>query len=340
MSLYYNPTKLLSHNKFLNFVIGERNFGKTYGFKKWLINRAIKHGEQFIYLRRYKNDLKKFGQFFDDVGVEFPEHEFKVVGRTLYTKKIKDKDWQEIGIGVELSGWQSNKSYSWVKYKYILFDEFLLEKDYVRYIPNEAQAFMNFVGSAIRDRDGGEKIFCLANSTSLINPYFLFWNITPKTNKEFSVYDEHGIIVQITDSGNAFKEHIRNTPVGKLQAGTEYEKMSVDNEFVNDDMTFVIKRSKESKHQFNIIWKGFMIGFWFDKKEGIMYASQDNEPSSKHTYVLLNDDMKPNVFLIKGWRENYHLFKLVNAFKQGFLCFDNLMIKDVMFDVFQKLRIY
>lgn len=339
MSLYYDLNPLLSHNKFLNFVIGERGYGKTYGGKKWLINRALKHGEQFIYLRRYKNDLKKVGQFFDDVGHEFPNYEFKVVGRTFSARQVNGNDWFEIGVAIELSGWQSNKSYSWVKYKYIMYDEFLLEKDYVRYIPNEAQAFMNFIDTVFRDRDEGQRILCFANSTSLVNPFFLFWNITPNPNKQFNTYDDQSILVQITDSG-AFREHIQNTPVGRLKSGTEYEKMSVGNQFVNDDDTFIEKRTAESKHQFNILWRGFMIGFWFDKREGVLFASQDVEPSSKYTYVLLNDDMRPNVYLIKGWKENGHLFKMVNAFKSGFLSFDNMIIKNTLYDIFQKLRIY
>lgn len=31
---WYSPTNIKSYNKFLNFIIGGRGIGKTYGFKK------------------------------------------------------------------------------------------------------------------------------------------------------------------------------------------------------------------------------------------------------------------------------------------------------------------
>lgn len=34
---WYNPTSIKSYNKFLNFIIGGRGIGKTYGFKKTVL---------------------------------------------------------------------------------------------------------------------------------------------------------------------------------------------------------------------------------------------------------------------------------------------------------------
>src|SRR5690625_4641719 len=93
---YYNPNRLLSYDRILSFVIGARGLGKTYGYKKYAINRFIKYGEQFIYLKRYKSDIKGIGQFFDSVAQEFPDATFKVKGYELY---INDKlaGWVKIG---------------------------------------------------------------------------------------------------------------------------------------------------------------------------------------------------------------------------------------------------
>ena len=60
---WYSPTNIKSYNKFLNFIIGGRGIGKTYGFKKDCISRYKKKGKQFLYLRRYKTDLKKIKTF-------------------------------------------------------------------------------------------------------------------------------------------------------------------------------------------------------------------------------------------------------------------------------------
>jgi hypothetical protein len=115
-SLYYDPNKLLSYNRILNFVIGARGIGKSYGFKKYVVNRFLKHGKQFIYLRRYKGELVKLPQWFNDIKQEFPDTEFKVKGRQLF---INNK---LAGWGIPLSAWQSEKSnaYPEVKPSYMM----------------------------------------------------------------------------------------------------------------------------------------------------------------------------------------------------------------------------
>ena len=52
---WYSPTNIKSYNKFLNFIIGGRGIGKTYGFKQWAINDFIKNKDS-----HWKNNLKKF----------------------------------------------------------------------------------------------------------------------------------------------------------------------------------------------------------------------------------------------------------------------------------------
>lgn len=44
---WYDPTKIKSYNKTLNFVIGGRGIGKTYSFKKDAINRFKKKENNF-----------------------------------------------------------------------------------------------------------------------------------------------------------------------------------------------------------------------------------------------------------------------------------------------------
>ena len=56
--MYYNYNKILTYNALLNFLIGERGVGKTYGAVKFVTKQFIKKNEQFAYIRRYKSDLK------------------------------------------------------------------------------------------------------------------------------------------------------------------------------------------------------------------------------------------------------------------------------------------
>lgn len=65
--MYYDYHKILSYNAFINILIRRKTaFGKTYGASKMVVNRFLKHGEQFAYIRRYKPELKKaVPNFFD-----------------------------------------------------------------------------------------------------------------------------------------------------------------------------------------------------------------------------------------------------------------------------------
>ena len=71
-SMYWNPNRILSYNRVLNYVIGGRGIGKTTGMKIYTTNRFLKHNEQFMYLKRYKTDIKNLApKFFNTVKSEF-----------------------------------------------------------------------------------------------------------------------------------------------------------------------------------------------------------------------------------------------------------------------------
>ena len=329
-SLYYNPNKLLSYNRILNFIIGARGIGKTYGYKKFCINRFLKHGEQFIYLKRYKTDVKGVEQFFDTVSQDFTESTFKVKGRELY---IDDK---LAGWVMPLSSWQSVKSREFPNVCTILYDEFLLEKSSKQsYMQDEPKALLNFMDTVIRNRDNARCI-CMSNAVSVVNPFFLYFNLIPNIDKRYNAYES--IVVEIPDSVD-FTEERKKTKFGKLIDGTDYGDFSLGNEFVNDSQVFIEKRSKESKYQFSVIYNGMTIGVWVDTEKGLLYLSNDYDPDSKKVFALSTDDLDENVLLMNSWKNNYYLGKMVNAFLNGYLRFDNQVLRNVGYEMFKKMRV-
>ena len=58
--IYWNPTKCMSYDLFLNLLLGGRGIGKTTGLNIQRTTNYFKDGSQFIYLRRYKNEIKQF----------------------------------------------------------------------------------------------------------------------------------------------------------------------------------------------------------------------------------------------------------------------------------------
>lgn len=328
-SLYYNPQKMLSYNRILNFIIGARGIGKSYAMKKHPINRFLKHGEQFIYVRRYKGELKRAANYFDDIANEFPSVKFKVKGRQFF---INDK---LAGWAIPLSMWQSEKSNAYPNVSTIIFDEFIREKDNSGYIPNEVAALLNLMDTVFRGREN-TRCVCLSNAVSVVNPYFLYFEIVPNTEKRFNAYKN--ILVEIPESRD-FSEERRKTRFGSLIDGTEYGDMSLDNEFVNDSNLFIERRTKESKFQFGLVYKGMTMGVWVDVDAGVMFLANDYDPSSKSIFALTTDDINENAMLMTGWKNNYYLLKLVKAFMNGYLRFDNQVLRNVGYEMFKKMHV-
>ena len=50
--MWYTPNRQLTYNRIWNFVVGVRGGGKTFNTLKYAVEKFLKDGTQFIYLRR------------------------------------------------------------------------------------------------------------------------------------------------------------------------------------------------------------------------------------------------------------------------------------------------
>lgn len=333
--LHYNPNELLSKQRVLNFVLGARGLGKTYAYKKYATQRFINHGEQFIYVRRYKSDLKAtIFTFFNDVKEEFPDAKLEVKNNRFYI------NGEIAGYAMTLASFNSLKASSYPLVTLMIYDEFLIEDGSAqRYMTNEPRALLNVMDTVARNRVNFRCV-CLSNAVSMVNPYFIYFDKKfksrqPDPEKKFNVYDD--IIVEFPDSVD-FSADRKSTPYGRLIDGLEYGDFSLNNVFVNDTATFIEKRTSTSYFVFNIVYNGLWIGFWADNGEGLLYASKQIDPYGK-TYSLQTKDHKPNMLLIDSWRNNRHLKMMIKSIKKGYLRFDNQQIKQTCFDLFKVIGI-
>lgn len=328
--MYYDPNKMLSYNRILNFVVGARGIGKTFSMKKYVINRFLKNDEQFVYVRRYQTELKKVKTFFDDIKFLYPDVDFAVKGRELW---INEK---LAGFAVPLSTYQNEKSNAYPRVTTIVFDEFIREDGmYIRSVV-EPESLLSLMDTVFRSRDNARCI-CLSNSITIVNPYFLYFNIVPDISKRFNSNDS--IVVEIPRL-DVFKKNRLQTRFGKLIQETDYGEMAVDNVFTGDSKVFLEKRTPDSRFQFSIMYNGMVFGIWVDVGLGLMYISQATDPSTRFHYAMTTKDMEYNTLLGSNWKKNYHLYKMVGAFKKGYLRFDNQVIRNTMYDLFKKMNIH
>ena len=299
--------------------------------KRFAINRFLKHKEQFIYMRRWKPELKKVGLWFDDIRLEFPDVKFQVKGREFYI------NGELAGWAVPLATWQNEKSTSYPRVHWLLFDEFIRENDKSGYVPNEVNAMLNFMHTVERKR-GETRLIGASNSVTINNPQFLYFKLSPDINKQFNPYQSH--LVEIPPAEPFLSKEEDMTPFEKAIQETEYAEMAMGNVFVNDSYVNVKKRSKDSKFVFGVAYEGITFGFWVDNREGLLYISNAYDPSSKKIYALTVSDTDKGYSMVMSWKNNYYLRKFVSAFQNGFLRYETSLIKQISYDMLRKMRIY
>lgn len=355
---YYNDQQLLSRQATYNGVVGARGLGKTYGFKKRAIRDAIKRGREFILLRRYKEELNEArSTFFADVGHEFPDHDFRTFGKYAQSspvlkridgeteaervKREKTRSWTTIGYFVALSTAQQKKGTSYPNVHTILFDEFIIEKGNVRYIQNEVTAFNNFYSTVDRWNDR-VKVFFLANSVNIMNPYFLEWEIRPDEESEFVTRGDGFICFHFPDSAK-FQSEVFQTRFGKFIKTTspEYADYAVGNTFSDNHDLLLDLKDYRATHLFNLETKHGVFSVWQARNaeasllgSRTTYYVQNKLPKSGLMFTLLADKMDENKMLMT-YRDK-PLEALRTAFRTGNVMFDTPPTRNTFIDIFER----
>ena len=333
---YYNFDRIYSYNATWNFLVGSRGLGKTYGAKLKAINRFLKRGEQFIYMRRYKEELATSSKtFFDDIAHNWPDLDFRVNGwlaecAPVDTRDQKKRLWKKMGYFIPLSRAQSMKSVAFPLVTTIVFDEFILEKGTTHYLPNEAEAFQNFYLTVDRWKDK-TKVFFLANAVDIMNPYFLAYNIIPDQVGELFTFgpDNFGLchFVDAKDFANeAFQ-----TKFGKFIAETEYADYAVTSEFKNNGKELIESKTPEARYIYTLetkhgtfsVWSSWVSSKWYIQskrpKEENLFTLVPEQMDETKTYITFNDPLLQR--LRTAWRQGHTLFdspKSRNAFTEVF----------------------
>lgn len=179
-----------------------------------VIQKFLKKGEQFAYIRRYKHELKEgVSKFFKSLikNKEFKGHQLTTKGNTFYC------DGQICGYAMTLSTAQDLKGSNFDDIKTIIFDEFIIEEGQKKfYLTNEVVNFLNLIETIARMRD--IKVFMLANPANIYtNPYFLYFNLSIPYNTDIKTFKDGLILLQYMKN-EEYREAKKQTKFGKLVA--------------------------------------------------------------------------------------------------------------------------
>ena len=177
MIKWYSLDEILKRNVQYYIIYGERSNGKSYAVDKYIIDRFFEFGEQFAFVKRYEEDIKR--KYMSEVFNPFEEYL-----EEKYNKRIKfyqgqwlvfDKDkegklseCEVMGYAFSLSNVNRTKATTYPKIETILFEEFMSID--CTYIPDEVNMLLNLVSTIVRQRHT-PKVFLLANAISKYSPY-------------------------------------------------------------------------------------------------------------------------------------------------------------------------
>lgn len=165
-------------------VIGERSNGKTFSILSYCIERNLLYGEEFVYIRRFDEDIKqkRASKIFDNLihnGLieKFSKGKWNDVyyyaGKWYWKKTNKDNPKESViddtpfAYALSISSYEHDKSTAYPLVKNIFFEEFLSRN----YLADEFVEFQNLLSTIIRLRDD-IKIFMAGNTINKYSPYF------------------------------------------------------------------------------------------------------------------------------------------------------------------------
>lgn len=324
--MYYDLSKILSYNAFLNFIIAERGVGKTFSASDFVTKQFIKKDYEFAYIRRYKSELKKSVPDFFKALVKEGKHQ----GHNLETKGENFYiDGKKAGYGMTLSTAHNLKSANFSNVKYIIFDEFLIEEGQGHYLANEVENFLGLIETIARMRD--VIIICLGNAVTVANPYFIFFDITIPYKSDIKTYKDGLILVNYVKNLK-YREEKKKTKFGRLTEGTEFSKYAIDNNFRMDNKDFIEKKTGSARYSFGMIYKDHIFGVWFDFNAGKIFISNDYNENGQMFACTLQDH-RPNTMLINSMK-NYTAWKtFIQNYKLGNVYYENMKIKQQVKDL-------
>lgn len=300
--IYYNYNKYYSYDDlFLALIDGGRGIGKTTSF----IIRGLKDAEEgyeFIYLRRYKPEIKKFVNK-DSFSPIIDGIIYRGDGTGGYTIFYEKK---QLGYLISLSTARSYKSTDFSKVSLIIFDEgFVHQTSSYRYLQDEIIQFLEFVSTVVRTRKN-VRVVILGNHEDMFSPYHSYFNIP--SFKGVYIDKEHGIYCEHAVNSPKLLEMERETGLHKLIKDTEYGGYHYDNETLGTgEVKIREQRPTNLRFLFRLVVnKNMIILSAFEEKNEIYLYCEHREKliRDKYTYELI-DNAKINYLNVEIYKKRF-----------------------------------
>ena len=237
------------------------------------------------------------------------------------------------GYAIPLSTANILKSSTFENVDTIIFDEFLITRSTYHYLPNEIIQFAELLETIIRLRPN-IKILLLGNAISVSNPYFDFFGLTLPYKNQYKTF-KNNLILVIYSKNEKYQEVKQNSLMGRLFENTDYGEYAFKNEFLEDNKSFIHKKTPNAKFNFILQINNKSYGVWTDYKIGYMFISKDLNPNFKIKFTVNQNEHNEDTILIRV-RSSPFFNSMFDYYRASRLFFDNQQIKNNCMNSFLK----
>lgn len=180
-------------------LLSERNVGKSYAVKQYVIEEAYKSdfASKFVYLRRYDRDItaSACSKYFGDTPIrKITNGDFEAIvyyRGDFYFANMNPKTYKYdrgpvIGYGMALNNAEHYKSLVYEGVENIIFEEFITDSLYLADEPTQLQ---ELVSTIARERD--VNVWLLGNKIDRVCPYFKEWELTNALTQDPGTIDKY-----------------------------------------------------------------------------------------------------------------------------------------------------
>lgn len=239
-SIHYDFSRIDGYNKPFNFVVSEREDGKSTAFHISKAYKAFKETKRpTIVVRRmgvditdsYINSLESILNKFNDSPLRFSYLRGSKKDGVVDVKVGQDVIYRVVALSAPLS---RSKSLFLANPIYILFDEFICNtRAGEKYLPDEAFRFKEMYTTYNREGETTIKCYFLGNPYSLYSPFFVDLGIDPKAFAKGGVISGANWAAEFHELNPELKEAIlRKNPLYQFE--NAYTRYALKGEAIND----------------------------------------------------------------------------------------------------------
>ena len=266
---YYNPIRLFTEpdvdGDFAGVAItcSNRSAGKTSAFAAVSCILCKEYGLQTGWIFRAKGEMTGAAAMYEDMLRMYPK-----LGSVITYKNLDKNgnvvryflDGEPFGcafsFGSKMDSVKKLSPYFRDIY-FLFFDEFSMESG--QYVKGESEKLQSLLMTISRGNGSQSRWFKLvmaSNNISLLNPYFVFFGIHKRYQKETKMMHGSGFVCEFTHNDSASKAMWENPALKAFRGGHYMQSMSVGDQMLIDDAVFVQKPTGRSRYLFTIEHSG------------------------------------------------------------------------------------